>query len=144
MSNQDPTSVTAAADTTLVPDGAERAELPPLRHHNAFARFDESEPARDLIVAMERAGIDGRHISAVELSDAAEVDGSGTDVEREREAGIEEDAAFVHEVVADGAKGGALGAVLGAVGGTAVALAIPGVGLAVGASELDRERSQRF
>src|SRR5690606_36848084 len=84
---------------------------------------------------------DGRYISAVELTHGPEDghtvpgthdDEAGPDPEREHQAQIEEDAAFVHDVGAEGATGGVICGVVGALGGTAVSLAIPGVGLALG------------
>lgn len=137
MSEHEQTSDSAAADSHLTPEASERSELPPLRTYNAFARFDDPEKARDLILSLERSGIDGRYISAIELTEEnAPASAGETDAETERREAIEEDKAFAHEIVVDGAKGGSLGAVLGAIGGTAVALAIPGLGLAAGAGLL--------
>ena len=137
MTDTDPTSAAAADDSALVPTAAERSELPPLRTFNAFARFDDSEPARELMLSLEGANIDGRFISAVELTEAGSADvDHDADTDAEREEAFEEDVALLHEIGADGAKGTLVGGVLGAIGGTVVALAIPGVGLAVGAGIL--------
>jgi hypothetical protein len=135
MADQEETSTASAADTNLEPDAAERSDLPPLREFNAFARFDDPDRARELILTLERSGIDGRHISAVELSPRSDGARDGG-MAPEREEAMEEDVAMVHELSVEGTKGGAIGAVIGAIGGTAVALAIPGVGAAIGAGIL--------
>lgn len=136
MTDQDPRH---AAEDTGDRDLAavERGELPPLRSFNAFASFDDGDDARGLILALERAGIDGRYLSAVELSDEVPTGTiRSTDLSAERDATVEEDNAALHQIGVEGAKGGALGAVLGAMGGTVVALAIPGIGTAMGAGIL--------
>jgi outer membrane lipoprotein SlyB len=136
MSEHEQTSDSAAADSNLTPEASERSELPPLRTYNVFARFDDSEKARDLILALERSGIDGRFVSAIELTDETLADSEPPDQETARREGVEEDAAFAHEITIQGAKGGTVGAALGALSGTVVALAIPGLGLAAGAGIL--------
>ena len=132
-------------DGERVPHAPERGDLPPLRSFNVIAVFDDGDAARRLILDLERAGIDGRFISAVELTRGSESPGTvgaspdheaGLDPEVQRHEAQDEDAAFVHDVGVEGAKGGVIGGVLGALGGTAVALAIPGLGLAVGAGIL--------
>jgi hypothetical protein len=111
----------------------ERSDLPPLRDMNAFATFDAADPAQEAVVALERAGIDGTHISALALDSADDVDRGA---ESTRAATAEHDAEILREVGSDVGRGAAFGAVAGALGGTAVALAIPGVGAAIGAGVL--------
>lgn len=145
MSGQTHTSHDDVSSDDVSPHAAERGELPPLRQYNAIAVFDDGDAARHLILELERSGIDGRYISAVELTREDEtertVEGTpdheaGPDPAVQHQEALDEDVALVHDLGLEGAKGGVIGGVLGALGGTAVALAIPGVGLALGAGIL--------
>ena len=51
------------------------AELPPFAEYNLIGKFEEPSKARDAIVALERAGIDGSKISylALDQRDSAQV-----------------------------------------------------------------------
>lgn len=137
---------------TLDPEGS---DLPPLREFNVFATFANTDDARGAMVALERRGIDGREISLLALHDdpdaaAADVDvahdgdiadtGSTGDIDlRERSdlaATGDHDADVMAEHMSHVIKGAGIGAIAGGLGTTAVLLAIPGVGLAVGAGLL--------
>jgi hypothetical protein len=125
-----------ADDTTddeLEAVAPERVELPPLQAYNVFATFAEPDRARDAVVALERAGIEGNLISALALdrSDATEPGDEST-----MAATVDKDVELLKELGPDVGRGAAIGAVAGALGSTAVALAIPGVGLALGAGIL--------
>ncbi|MGY6501529.1 MAG: hypothetical protein ACXIVQ_11655 [Acidimicrobiales bacterium] len=123
----------AASVEDLEPVAPERIDLPPLSPFNAFATFSDSEVARDVIVELERAGIDGSRVSALTLEPKSDV----TPGEHSTmEATADEDSEAVAEVGSDAGKGAAIGAVAGALGGTAIAIAIPGVGTALGAGIL--------
>lgn len=147
-----------AADTTdrslktLDPEGS---DLPPLREFNVFATFDDTSTAREALVALERRGIDGREISLLALHDDSEADqadvditddgdikGTGSTVEidlRQRDelaATGDHDAEVMGEHMTHVAKGAGIGAIAGGLGTAAVLLAIPGVGVAVGAGIL--------
>ena len=108
MADHDDTSDAGAADTDLVPTATDRSELPPLRERNAFARFSDAAQARDLILALERDGIDGRYISAFELTGDEGGTDARTDHAAAREEAIDEDVAMAHEVTNDAVKGGAI------------------------------------
>lgn len=123
----------ASAGEDLEPVAPERIDLPPLRTFNAFASFSDPEVARDVVVELERAGIDGSQVSALALEPQDDV----TPGERSTmSATADEDSEALSEIGSDVGKGASLGAVAGALGGTAVALAIPGVGAALGAGIL--------
>lgn len=142
MSDTDPTPETddvaedlaeATTDEDLEPVAPERTELPSLRAFNVFATYDDSDKAGDAILALERAGIDGTHISALALDDADSTDPGD---ESTRDATVRQDSEMLSEVGSDVGRGAAIGAVAGALGGTAIAIAIPGVGTALGAGIL--------
>lgn len=120
-------------DEDLEPVAPERAELPALSPLNAFATYDDPDQARDAVLALERAGIDGTHISALAL-DATERAEPGD--ESTMQATVDRDSEVLSEIGSDVGRGAAIGAVAGALGSTAVALAIPGVGAAIGAGIL--------
>src|SRR5688500_14170081 len=52
-----------------VPESGQSAqvELPPFREFNAVASFDSSEEAREALLALERAGLDGSQLSFLGL-----------------------------------------------------------------------------
>ena len=142
MSDTDPTPETddvaedlaeATTDEDLEPVAPERTELPSLSAFNVFATYDDSDKAGDAILALERAGIDGTHISALALDDADSTDPGD---ESTRDATVRQDSEMLSEVGSDVGRGAAIGAVAGALGGTAIAIAIPGVGTALGAGIL--------
>jgi hypothetical protein len=111
----------------------ERSELPPLQSLNVFATFDDGERARDAIVAIERTGIEGNNISALALGAADEVEPGE---ESTMVTTVDKDSELLSDIGSDVGRGAAIGAVAGALGSTAVALAIPGVGAALGAGIL--------
>lgn len=137
---------------TLDPAGS---HLPPLREFNVFATFPDTETARNAIVALERRGIDGSEISLLALHDdpeaaAKDVDatddgepsdaGSTGDIDRRQRSDLaaagEHEAEVMGEHMTHVAKGAGIGALAGGLGTAAVLLAIPGVGVAVGAGIL--------
>jgi hypothetical protein len=126
----------AAEETTaedLDPVAPERSDLPPLQSYNVFATFDEGEAARDAIVAVERTGIEANNISALALDASDEVEPGK---ESAMVTTVDKDSEMLSDVGSDVGRGAAIGAVAGALGSTAVALAIPGVGAALGAGIL--------
>lgn len=137
---------------TLDPAGS---DLPPLREYNVFATFADAKDARGAIVALERRGIDGREISLLAMHDESESDAHDPDVAHDgdisdtgstgdidlRDRGDlaatgSHDAEVMGEHMNHVVKGAGIGAIAGGLGTTAVLLAIPGVGLAVGAGLL--------
>jgi hypothetical protein len=136
----DPTArdaVESVADETTTDDleavAPERVDLPPLQSLNVVATYDDGEGARDAIVALEREGIEAHNISALALDvpDAVEPGRESAQVTT-----MDKDAELLSDVGSDVGKGAAIGAVAGALGSTAVALAIPGLGAALGAGIL--------
>lgn len=121
------------AGDDLEPVAPERTELPSLSAFNVFATYDDPEKAKEAIVALERAGIDGTHISALALDDP---DSTEPGDESTMGATVRQDSEVLSEVGSDVGRGAAIGAVAGALGGTAIAIAIPGVGAALGAGIL--------
>lgn len=117
----------------LAPAAPERVELPPLQSLNVLAAFDDAEAARGGIVALERRGIEANTVSvlALDTEDAVEVGSEST-----RVTTVDKDTAMLKDIGSDAAKGAAIGGIAGALGSTAIALAIPGVGAAIGAGIL--------
>ena len=113
---------------TTVPDSGQstQAELPPFAAYNAIATFDTSEEAREAILDLERAGLDGSQLSFLAL------DSSEQSLEERASELDEEQISFVARGTA---KGGSLGSVGGAAIGGAIML-IPGIGTVVGAGVL--------
>lgn len=136
--HDDPTdAVEAVAEETTRDDLAavapERVDLPPLQSLNVFATYAEPERAREAIVSLERQGIEANNISALALDTADDVTPGH---ESTRVTTVDKDSELLGEVGSDVGKGAAMGAVAGALGSTAIALAIPGVGAALGAGIL--------
>jgi hypothetical protein len=102
------------------------AELPPFATFNAVAAFADANAAREALLRLERARIDGSKLSflAVDSSDQ-------TINERSSELDHEQ-SSFVARGTA---KGGSLGTIGGAAVGGALML-IPGIGTVVGAGVL--------
>jgi hypothetical protein len=120
-------------DEDLQAVAPERTDLPNLEPYNVFATYDDPDLASEAVVTLERAGIDGTNISALALDRAedttpGDASAQGATMDRDREV--------VEELRGDVGKGAGIGAVAGALGGTAIALAIPGVGTALGAGIL--------
>ena len=113
--------VTDAGDTQST-----QAELPPFATYNAVAIFDTAEAAREALLSLERAGIDGSQLSFLGVdSDEQSLDERSAELDRQQTS-----------FVARGtAKGGSLGSVGGAAVGGAIML-IPGIGPIVGAGVL--------
>lgn len=121
------------SDDTVDAVAPERSELPPLAALNAFATYDDPQRARDAVLSLERAGIDGANISALALdttggAEAGDESTMGATVERDRDV--------LGKVGSDVGHGAAIGAVAGALGGAAIAVAVPGVGTVLGAGML--------
>ncbi|MFP3907754.1 MAG: hypothetical protein ACLFRV_03280 [Acidimicrobiales bacterium] len=142
MSDNEPTRDTGrvaedvAAETSadaVEPVAPERTELPPLKALNAFATYDDPQLARDAVVSLERAGIDGANISALALDTSGRA-GSGD--ESSMGATVERDREVLGKLGSDVGHGAAIGAVAGALGGAAIAVAVPGLGTALGAGML--------
>ena len=102
------------------------ADLPPFGTFNAVAAFSDSTAAREALLKLERAGIDGSKLSFLGL------DGSDQTLD---ERTSELDHAQTSFVARGTAKGGSLGTVGGAAVGGALML-IPGIGPVVGAGVL--------
>jgi hypothetical protein len=111
-----------------VPDTGQsaQAELPPFATFNAIATFDTSEEAREAILALERAGLDGSQLSFLGLDSSEQsLDERSSELDHQQTS-----------FVARGtAKGGSLGSLGGAALGGAIML-IPGIGPIVGAGVL--------
>jgi len=112
--------VDPAADATA-------AKLPPFAAYNVVVAFDDSKDAREAVLALERAGIDGAKLSYLGIEPSAEQ----TTDERTAELDHEE----LSFVARGTAKGGSLGTLGGAALGGAIML-IPGIGPVVGAGVL--------
>lgn len=142
MANQEPHD--PASDAVRLPDVAEEmatlvdarvdkaadvtaAKLPPFATHNVVVAFDDSKDAREALLALERAGIDGSRLSYLGIEPSADqtID--------ERTAEI--DSAELSFVGRGTAKGGSIGTVGGAAIGGALML-VPGIGTVVGAGVL--------
>jgi hypothetical protein len=102
------------------------ADLPPFAEFNAVAAFSEASAAREALLMLERAGIDGSKLSFLGLD---------TSDQTLDERTSELDHAQTSFVARGTAKGGSLGTVGGAVVGGALML-IPGIGPVVGAGVL--------
>ena len=120
-------------DEDLESVAPERTGLPALKALNAFATFDDPELARDVVVALERTGIDGSHISALALDSADETEPGDQST---MDATVAQDSELLSEIGSGVGRGAAIGGVAGALGGAAIAIAVPGFGTAIGAGIL--------
>ena len=103
------------------------AKLPPFAAYNVVIAFDDSKAAREALLSLERANIDGSKLSYLGIEPSAD---QTTD---ERTAEL--DSAELSYVGRGTAKGGSIGTVGGAAIGGALML-IPGIGTVVGAGVL--------
>jgi hypothetical protein len=103
-----------------------QVELPPFATFNAVAAFTDAPSAREAILALERAGIDGSKVSFVAY------DNSDQSIEQRSS---EMDHEQVGYVARGTAKGGSLGTIGGAALGSAL-MVVPGIGTIVGAGVL--------
>jgi hypothetical protein len=106
---------------------ATASKLPPFATHNVVVAFDDSMQAREALLALERAGIDGSKLSYLGIEPSADQ----TIDERTSEL----DNAELSFVARGTAKGGTYGTIGGAAIGGALML-IPGIGTIAGAGIL--------
>lgn len=97
--------------------------------HNVLGTFDDLRGAREAVLALERAGVDGREVSLL-APDHDEESGSEDEVSGSEAAS--RDLEVTDDLAVSAGVGSAAGAVLGGLAGAA-AFAIPGVGPVVGA-----------
>lgn len=112
---------------------SDRDELPPFRSFNAIAVFDDISVSHDVVLDLERAGVEAADISYLAL------DGDATGGAGERAGGPEgsnHEDDVAPQTAAKAVKGGAAGGAIGAVTGALVAMAIPGIGPVLGAGVL--------
>ncbi|MDY7100333.1 MAG: hypothetical protein S0880_04020 [Actinomycetota bacterium] len=110
-------------------------ELPPFRPFNVIAVFDDISVSRDVVLDLERAGVEAGDISFLALDRDAPDDASGATTGPEDPVARQQDA-VAPQTAGKAAKGGAAGTAIGAVTGALVAIAIPGVGPVLGAGVL--------
>lgn len=112
-------------------------ELPPLGTYNVIASIETADEGRTAVLHVERSGVDGDRLSYVELVDPSEVEHADAgDVAHTTEAGTTDPEGISGEVGRSALASAAIGGGIGAGALALVALALPGIGTAVGAGVL--------
>lgn len=119
-------------EVVVAPEG-----LPPLGKYNVIASIERADEGRKAVLHLERSGIEGDRLSYVELVPPDEVEHADAgDVRHTTEAGTTDPEGITGEVARTAGASAALGGGIGAGAMALIALALPGIGPAVGAGVL--------